>query len=105
MNNEKRSEYISDRISTMPGSMIREVRDGVINAIEAFFYSYLVLLQGSSESLLIGVETMMEDTGYSAAQISRMLKNLEDAGHISRKRRPQTTTETRCLTGITGDTR
>ncbi len=82
----------------VPNSLMAEVRDGVITAQEHTVYVYLLSRQGNNNNLWASIETIAGDTGYSVPQISRMLKNLEGAGHIRRKRRSHNSTITECLT-------
>ena len=68
----------------VPNSLMLDVKNKVITAQEHTLYVYLLSRQGKNQNLWASIETIADDTGYSVPQVSRMLKNLEGAGHIRR---------------------
>jgi len=92
---------VAEYYTQVPNSLMTDVKDKVITAQEHTLYVYLLSRQGNNQCLWCSIETIAGDMGYSVPQVSRMLKNLEKAGHITRKRRSHGSTVTECLTKVT----
>jgi len=93
----------AEYFTQVPNSLMADVRNKKITAQEHTLYVYLLSRQGKNNCLWHSIETIADDTGYSVPQVSRMLKNLEGAGHIRRKRRSHNSTITECLTRAGGN--
>jgi hypothetical protein len=86
----------------IPAKLMRDVAEGRITTGAYFLYCYLLFRQGEKANYWGSVKDICWGTGFSPAQISRLLKQLKLCGHIERSKRMGETWLTYCVTRVKG---
>jgi len=106
MNNEKTMSALDDAalihkaFVMLPTEVVADVAKKRISPFALTLYAFLLFWQGSKEHLWFNEVSMARESGVSRATIGRALAQLEEAGHILRKRRMNASWLTKCATVI-----
>jgi len=105
--NERRVETRENILRVMektfvmvPAKLLHDVAERKITSSAFQLYCYLLFRRGRKDKFWGSIKEICWGTGFSEAQVSRLLKKLETRGHIKRAKRVSATWLTYCLTYV-----
>jgi len=105
--NERRIESRENILKVMdktfvmiPTKLLRDVAERKISSSAFQVYCYVLFRRGTKDKFWGSVKDICWGTGFEEAQVSRLLKQLVEAGHVRRVKRVARTWDTYCLTRV-----
>lgn len=92
--------HIHKAFVMMPTEVLADVAMRKISAPACVLYAFILFWQGDKSDTFFGIEAMARETDFSVSKVKDLIKELRNAGHISRKRKMGATWRTRCMTVV-----
>jgi hypothetical protein len=84
----------------VPAKLLRDVAEAKISSSAFQVYCYVLFRRGTKDKFWGSVKDICWGTGFEEAQVSRLLKQLVEAGHIRRVKHVGRSWDTHCLTCV-----
>jgi len=98
---DKAGDHLNTGFVMLPTALLADVAAKRISEAAFVLYAFLRFWQGPKNDLWYGIAKIAERTGFSQSKVKKLMnEELLPAGHISRQKRMNKSSRTKCLTYV-----